>query len=472
MSDVVVESLLEDVEGLAKRWVLALVAARPLREVSGIPLERLAAEAPAVCADVLRALASDEALDRIARRAESGTEPAADQLAQRVAELGGADDAPSTVHAVETLRSAIWQGLEPGPPGLSAGQVGALSDRLAHVCSLLCAQALGVEAEQLRPQAEQDVLDGEQAVPQAEEAVLHAEEAGPGAEQPGPAAAAPGLPAEEPQFAPERPGPAPEWPQPTPEWPLHQPSRAPGREGAWPQSPAPARSWERRAAEAADEAEPAAQATPESPVEPAALGEGGPAAGFPRIELREAQEEEAREGRDLGWDMFHETAEAQQPEESTAQPWPGGSASWLDSVAAELEPGAQTSQRLAILVIEVVGIEYLRRSEGVVELGSLMDKVEDAIESGLRPGDRLAEEGAGRWWLVAPQTSSNGARILAERLAGKVRAAVSHRSIPVDISVGVASAPSDGEDAAQLAERAESELFAARASGLSVAPGR
>jgi GGDEF domain-containing protein len=363
VSDVVVERLFDEVEGLAKRWVLALIAARPLREVGGIPVERIAREAPTLCAQVLRALSSDEALARLARGAGPHERGDDAELAIQVGQLAGASDAASTVYAVEALRGALWQGFGESLPGLTAGQTGALADRLAHVCSSLCAAALSGSA-------------------------------------------------------------------------------------------APA----------------SAVRAHEEPIAPAhELAEATPGATFPRIERREEQGPRAADAGNLGWEIDEEPPE---PPAHATEPWPGGSASWLDTVTAELEPDEERGQRLAILVIEVVDIERLRRAEGVDELGSLTARVETALARGLRPGDRLAQEGAGRWWLVAPQTSSKGARLLAERLAANVRAAVSHRGVPLGIAVGVASAPDDGAVPSQLAELAERDLFAARAAGLSVAPGR
>src|SRR3954447_18791545 len=43
----------------AKSWLVALVAATPLQAVGALPTARLAAEAPGLCAAMLRAVGSD-----------------------------------------------------------------------------------------------------------------------------------------------------------------------------------------------------------------------------------------------------------------------------------------------------------------------------------------------------------------------------------------------------------------------------
>jgi GGDEF domain-containing protein len=123
-----------------------------------------------------------------------------------------------------------------------------------------------------------------------------------------------------------------------------------------------------------------------------------------------------------------------------------------------------------VLLVEVVGAERLRDAEDPVALEELMAAVERALLEPTGPGDRLAPEGAGRWWLVAPGADAAEGRSLAERLARSVRSAVADRHGPLKVVIGTAASPEDGADAAELAERAEEELYAARASGVCVLP--
>ena len=70
---------LADGQAPAKGWLLALVAARPLRDAPALPLPDLARDAPALCAAVLRAVGSDAEL----RRLERGRRPRGARGARR-----------------------------------------------------------------------------------------------------------------------------------------------------------------------------------------------------------------------------------------------------------------------------------------------------------------------------------------------------------------------------------------------------
>jgi diguanylate cyclase (GGDEF)-like protein len=129
-----------DARDMAKAWLLGLLADAPLEAAGAVPAADLAREAPALCAAVLRALASDAELARL----RPGGELA--ELAARAGALGGAADPVSTVRAVEALRRAAWDtlaaGLGPAEPALVAD----LAQRLAHVCSLVAEASLAPAA--------------------------------------------------------------------------------------------------------------------------------------------------------------------------------------------------------------------------------------------------------------------------------------------------------------------------------------
>jgi len=125
---------LADGEAPAKGWLLALVAARPLRDVPALPTAELARGAPALCAAILRAVGSDGGLDRL---------PADDGPAARAGALAGAGDPASTVAAIGHLRSALWEALTVAMAPLDAATTAALAERLAFVCDVVTVASLG-----------------------------------------------------------------------------------------------------------------------------------------------------------------------------------------------------------------------------------------------------------------------------------------------------------------------------------------
>jgi hypothetical protein len=129
VADAPVEQLQARADELARRWVVSLLSARPLSEMSAIPLEDLAREAPTLCARLARSLRSDAELAQL--------------LASAPAQSFARDeDTAASVRDVEALRSVLWQAALAALDEPSLAQVAELADRLAFVCASLLAAAL------------------------------------------------------------------------------------------------------------------------------------------------------------------------------------------------------------------------------------------------------------------------------------------------------------------------------------------
>ncbi len=142
-----------------------------------------------------------------------------------------------------------------------------------------------------------------------------------------------------------------------------------------------------------------------------------------------------------------------------------GPSAWIASIGRRLERHERDGAPFAVLLVELVDVERLRHAELPGEVARLTGLIETALSNELRPADSLTRENPGRYWLLAPETDSDSARALAERLAGAVRGTVSHRGAPLQVAVGIAVCPADGSQAAALAAHADIALFAARAAG-------
>jgi GGDEF domain-containing protein len=125
-----------DGAALAKAWLVELVAVAPLARAQTLPGPRFAEDAPALCAAVGAALASDAAFDDL----EPGGALA--PLAAGTADLAGARDALEAVTALESLRAVAWAILVDALDRPTPGQVAELSDRLGAVIAALTAATL------------------------------------------------------------------------------------------------------------------------------------------------------------------------------------------------------------------------------------------------------------------------------------------------------------------------------------------
>jgi GGDEF domain-containing protein len=142
---------------------------------------------------------------------------------------------------------------------------------------------------------------------------------------------------------------------------------------------------------------------------------------------------------------------------------------WIGAIERRLERHERDRAPFAVLLVELADVERLRHAELPGEMSRLTGSVEAALSGELGPADSLTRESPGRYWLLAAETDALGSRELVERLASAVRSAVDHRRVPLEVAVGIALCPGDGDRAAELASRAEIALYAARASGKPVA---
>src|SRR5262249_57291533 len=102
VAELSLDELLARAEELARRWAAALVLDRPVERIGEVPLQRLAREGPALCAQVVRAVASDAELERLLATGGGGGQEGS-SLAARLGELAGARGAGELVPVTEAL---------------------------------------------------------------------------------------------------------------------------------------------------------------------------------------------------------------------------------------------------------------------------------------------------------------------------------------------------------------------------------
>jgi hypothetical protein len=147
LAELAIDPLLERAEELARCWAGELVMRRPLARLDELAGGALAREAPALCAQVLRALQSDVELARLTGAADAR---AGSALARRLGAICATAEPLALVEAVELLRGVLWEALWWQLRAPSARLTADAADRLAHVCASLLGRALSAE-EPLAP---------------------------------------------------------------------------------------------------------------------------------------------------------------------------------------------------------------------------------------------------------------------------------------------------------------------------------
>ncbi len=406
VADAPVDALLARSDELAAQWVSALILGRPLARIAELSLDGFAREAPALCAEVSRALSSEVELDQLARgHGGGGREPG--DWAGRLVPIAGASDPRSLLEAVEALRGVIWEAVFEELRAPTGRVVAELADRLAYVCATVLTAALSAMSG---GDAVAEVLERPRAVEVPQQSVdgVHAGSAF----QAAPVGLWRGVLIDE-----------------------HEGAAAPSADGRA-LRPEPSRAepprTEGNEAESAAPWEP--QAGANAPIEIRdERAEDGSAAWIQSIE----QQLERHAHDQLPFAVL--LVDLGDPERLRRAAHPGGVESLMsqveDVLARELHLDAAKSP---------VGRDW--------PLGSFTCE---------RPG---------RYWLIVTETDVTAARRLAEWLVRAIRPLTAARWPRLEVTVGAAVCPDDGHDAAALAARAEIGVYAARAAGRSIAP--
>jgi diguanylate cyclase (GGDEF)-like protein len=138
-------------------------------------------------------------------------------------------------------------------------------------------------------------------------------------------------------------------------------------------------------------------------------------------------------------------------------------------LAGETLRAQQSDSELSLIMIDLDDFKVLNDTYGHVAGDSVLRQVSDAIRAVLRHADLAGRVGGDELLLVLPNTGSDGAMQLSERLrvalAARPYQATGGQSIPVYLSLGVATMPQDARSVGQLLEIADSNLYASKQRG-------
>jgi len=138
----------------------------------------------------------------------------------------------------------------------------------------------------------------------------------------------------------------------------------------------------------------------------------------------------------------------------------------VDLVAGEVARARDERRPLALLLIEVDGIDRLLAAEAGGDVAVALRSAERALHEILGPGDDVVcRGGTGRLWAVLRGATPADARAAGARVSAAVEREATNRGVPLSVSVGVAHSRDGTEDAETLLRDAEDELLAAHAAG-------
>ncbi|HZP92163.1 MAG TPA: diguanylate cyclase [Burkholderiales bacterium] len=138
-------------------------------------------------------------------------------------------------------------------------------------------------------------------------------------------------------------------------------------------------------------------------------------------------------------------------------------------LSEELERSRRYRHSCALLLLDLDHFKAVNDSHGHVSGDEVLRIFADRVRQTLRPADQPARYGGEEFAVILPETGSESALAVAERIRGAIAARAfalaAGRAIELTVSVGVAAFPDDAQTVHSLIAAADRALYAAKQAG-------
>jgi diguanylate cyclase (GGDEF)-like protein len=132
----------------------------------------------------------------------------------------------------------------------------------------------------------------------------------------------------------------------------------------------------------------------------------------------------------------------------------------------EVSRAQRTRRPLAVMMLDVDHFKRLNDRFGHQTGDEVLIKVAGVVRSAVRNLDGAGRYGGEEFIVVLPETDRSGARDVAERIRRMVESTIfAQGEVTVTLSIGVATFPADGDDAARVIAAADAALYRAKEGG-------
>jgi diguanylate cyclase (GGDEF)-like protein len=137
-------------------------------------------------------------------------------------------------------------------------------------------------------------------------------------------------------------------------------------------------------------------------------------------------------------------------------------------IEREIARAGRTNRRFSLLMLDLDGLKPINDRFGHYFGDRMLQAVAEAVRQGIRVIDTAARYGGDEFVVLLPETDTEGAAVVAEKLRRSVAAIRLNAGTDVlrsTISIGVVAFPDDGRTADALTNRADQVMYGAKRAG-------
>ena len=136
-----------------------------------------------------------------------------------------------------------------------------------------------------------------------------------------------------------------------------------------------------------------------------------------------------------------------------------------ESVKTEIDRHARYRSMMSLLFLDLDFFKAYNDQQGHTAGDRVLELIGRLINAALRNTDFAFRYGGDEFAIILPQSATEDAFIVAERVRGRIAAEMTKRDIKISASLGLASWPSDGVTSDELVNAADRALYYAKETG-------
>ena len=129
----------------------------------------------------------------------------------------------------------------------------------------------------------------------------------------------------------------------------------------------------------------------------------------------------------------------------------------LDALDSEIKRHGRTARSFAVLLLDLDGLKTINDAHGHLAGSRALGRVANILRTHCREIDTAARYGGDEFVVVLPETESEAAHLVAQRISEHLRK--DGEEPPISVSAGLAAFPQDGKTIEELLSAADRALY-------------